>query len=353
MSEEPELRPGPPWAMEEMIEAEPELAEPILAAPAAEELARAVASAAHEGEPVVVAGCGTSEHAAMGGAAMLADALGPVAGRAVRARDAFEAALAPQAGGVLIGISHEAGTPATLAALRAAAAGGARTLLVTALPDRAPEGVATLGTPIRDRSWCHTVGYVSPLLALHAVASWIRGGAPDAAAARAAVEAVLARRALLAERAAVLLGCERLLAVGGGVDEVGTRELALKVEEGVHVPTTPLGIEKVLHGHLPAAGDRTGLVILRLDPRAAAERDARAANVLAAARELRMPAAQVGAAELPPPEDLPSVDGALLSGALALQLLTLELVMAAGTNPDLIRREEAPYRAAAEAAGAG
>jgi glutamine---fructose-6-phosphate transaminase (isomerizing) len=353
MSEEPELRPGRPWAMEEMIEAEPGLVEPVLAAPAAEELARAVASAAHEGEPVVLVGCGTSEHAAMAGAAMLADALGPVAGRAVRARDAFEAALAPQPGGVLLAISHEAGTEATLAALRAAAAGGTRTALVTAMPDRAPEGVPTLATPLRDRSWCHTVGYVSPLLAFHAVASWVRGGAPDAAAVRAAIEAALGCRSVLGERAAVLLGCERVLAVAGGVDEVTARELALKIEEGVHVPTTPLGIEKVLHGHLPAADERTGMVVLRLDRRAAAERDARAANVLAAARELRMPAVLIGVDAVPVPGDLPDVDGALLVGALAAQQLTLELVHGAGTNPDLIRREEPAYRAAAEAAGAG
>ena len=32
---------------------------------------------------------------------------------------------------------------------------------------------------------------------------------------------------------------------------------------------TPLGLEKVLHGHLPAADERTGLVLLRLDPRQA------------------------------------------------------------------------------------
>ena len=43
----------------------------------------------------------------------------------------------------------------------------------------------------------------------------------------------------------------------------------------------------------------------------------------------------------------------LLWGAAALQGLTLGLVRARGVNPDLIRREEEPYRAAAEAAGAG
>ena len=81
---------------------------------------------------------------------------------------------------MLIGVSHEAGTEATLAALRAAEGRGARTVLITALPERAPDGPLVVPTPLRDRSWCHTVGYFSPLLALHAIA----GGA-DAEAVRA------------------------------------------------------------------------------------------------------------------------------------------------------------------------
>ena len=356
MSDEPALRDGPPWAMEEMIDAEPALVEPVLAAPAAAELAGWIGAAVDAGEPVTLAGCGTSEHAAMGGAAMLRDAFDHgrlPAARLVAARDSFEAAVDPQSGGVLVGISHEGGTEATLDAARAAAERGARVALVTARLERAPADALAVATPLRDRSWCHTVGYVSPLLALHAVACHLRGEEPDAAAARAVLDAGLARRDALTAAAARLHGCVRLLAVASGADEVTARELALKVEEGVHVPTTPLGLEKVLHGHLPACDERTGLVVLRLDPRAGERRDARVRDLLAAAAELRMPSVTVDAAELPLPPTLEPVDGALLAGAVALQLLTLALVHAAGTNPDLIRREQPAYRAAAAAAGAG
>src|SRR5215208_3889603 len=137
MSDEPELRSGPPWAMEEMILAE------------AAGLVRAAAAA---GAPVVLAGCGTSEHAARAGAALLGEALGSRS--AVVARDAFEASLAPQAGGVLVGVSHEAGTEATLAALRNADAHGAKPVLITASPGNAPEGPLVIATPLRDTSWC-------------------------------------------------------------------------------------------------------------------------------------------------------------------------------------------------------
>ena len=340
MSDEPELRAGPPWAMEEMIQSEPGLVEPVLAAPAVAEAGALIRAAAGAGEPVVLTGCGTSEHAAQAGAALLAEALGP---RAVVARDAFEASLDPQEGGVAVGVSHEAGTAATLAALRAAAGRGARTVLVTAHPERAPEGPLVVGTPLHDTSWCHTVGYVSPLLAFLGMA----GG--TAAGARAAIDAQLGERAAYRAAAAEVSGARRLLVVGSGADEVTGRELALKIEEAAHVPVTPLGTEKVLHGHLPAANAAVGVVLLRFDPRAAAARDARAADVAAAVAVLGMPAVTLAGRA----DGLAPVAGALVAGAIALQLFTLELAHALGTNPDLIRREEPLYRAVAEAAGAG
>jgi glucosamine--fructose-6-phosphate aminotransferase (isomerizing) len=327
MSETPELRPGPPWAMEEMILQEPDLVAPILASPAVAEAAALVRTA---GDPLILTGCGTSEHAAMAGAALLGG----------RARDAFEASLEPQRGGVLIGVSHEGQTAATRAALEAA---DAATILVTACPERAGGVDLVLGTPLRDTSWCHTVGYLSPLLAFAAIA-----GCVDPGPVSALLQGMIDRREALADSARLLAGCDRLIVAASGVDEVTAGELALKIEEGVHMPVTPLGLEKVLHGHLPAADSRTGLVLIRLDRREGERRDRRARDLVAAAAELSMPAVLLR--DLPE-TSLEPVPAALLGGALAAQLLTLELVLTAGTNPDLIRREEAPYRAAADAAG--
>ena len=184
MSDMPELRDGPPWAMEEMIQAEPGLVAPIMASSAALEAAESI----REGGPITIVGCGTSEHAAMAGAHLIDGA---------RARDAFEASLDPQHGGVLIAISHEAGTAATLAAMRAAAANGARTILVTAKPEADTGADIIVGTPLVDTSWCHTVGYVSPLLALTAIA-----GTTDADTASRVIEGTLAQRDRFAEAAA-------------------------------------------------------------------------------------------------------------------------------------------------------
>ena len=336
MSFEPELRPGPPWVMEDMIWAQPEL--PGQLAAVADRLAAQLREAIDAGEPVLFTGCGTSEHAARAARAIVADAW-PAA--TLDARDAFEAALAVPGAGLVVAISHEGGTEATLGAARGAVAAGARAVLVTTQPDGAPAGVEPIRTPLHDRSWCHTVGYVSPLL-LHALAAGM-----SAQRAEALIGAELAARDQRRADAGRLAGCRRLLVVGSGVDEITGAELALKVEEATHVPSTPLGVEKVLHGHLPAADRDTGLVLLRFDPDHREQRDGRSADVAGAAAVLEMPTVRLGA-----PGAATRAE-ALLAGAIAQQVLTLELATALGTNPDRIRREEPLYQAVADAAGAG
>ena len=79
-------------------------------------------------------GCGTSEHAALAVAAQLDEALRAVdePGGWPEPRQAFEAALDPRPGGVLIGVSHEGATVPTVAALQAAGGLGAVTAAITA-----------------------------------------------------------------------------------------------------------------------------------------------------------------------------------------------------------------------------
>ena len=72
-SEMPALREGPPYAMTEMIAAEPALAERLVRRLTDDATLGAVTvaleSAASKDRPIVTTGCGTSEHAAMVAAA--------------------------------------------------------------------------------------------------------------------------------------------------------------------------------------------------------------------------------------------------------------------------------------------
>ena len=210
MSDEPQLRPGPPWAMEEMILAAPELVAPVLAgAEAAEagELVRRAHGRRRAGRPDAL-----RDERARGHGRRRAAARGARHARR-RARDAFEAALDPQAGGVIVGVSHEP-------ARRRRSPRWMRPRPPVPRPCSSPPGPTAPGghllvpTPLRDRSWCHTVGYLSPLLAFHAMA----GPAPEAAA-RPSRTGWRAGRSTPGP-ATRIARCRRLLAVGSGADEI-------------------------------------------------------------------------------------------------------------------------------------
>jgi len=368
----PELRDGPPWVMQEMMAAQSGLAEAVLGAqdPAAAAVAGAVGEALGAGETVTVTGCGTSEHGAHGIAAQLAAAVPAARRGTVRALPALTAAFEPTPG-LCLAVSHDGGTRATLLALEAARAAGARTAAITHKPDGSVAGAAehVLVTPVGDRSWCHTVGYTSALLAGAAVARQLggSGGAGPGAGARGLLAGALA--AAGAEGAAGALADRRVvLCAGAGVDQVTVRELALKLAEGARLPTLGLELETVLHGQLAGHDGADALVVVALAGPADAERVARRLeHVTAAAAALGMPVAgllspwhaerldpeQTPAGRLvapAPATELAPTAAALLAGAALLQALTLALAHARGCNPDLIRREEAPYRAAAAAA---
>jgi len=370
----PELRSGPPWVMEEMIAAEPGLAELIRGqAAVAGAIADAARRALEDGAAVVVTGCGTSEHAAMAVAALLDTAAVRQGIRpgAVVARQAFEAALEPWPRGLAVGISHEGETPATVAALAAARSHGAATALVTANPTGPAAAAAdhVLATPLLDRSWCHTVGYVSPMLAGAGIAAAFDDRKVDEPALAAHLRAVLGLAQAAESVAGKLWGVDRLVVCGSGIDGVSARELALKIEEGVQLPAVARDLETELHGHLVSADSHCGLIVIVTEPREQGPRAARSEQLLLTARRQGMPTSAIvaggadeawdagatSAGRLVMPAAGPQVDpllAALAGGAIALQLLTVGLVHQAGTNPDRIRREEDTYREAADIASA-
>ena len=168
----------------------------------------------------------------------------------------------------MIGISHEGGTAATNAALAASRAAGARTAIVTA-SGRSPGGAIAeivVETGELDQSWCHTIGYLSPMLAAVAVGALLSGRAVDVDAVDPPPGGRDARRRPSAERiAAELAGATHLLVIASGADRPAGRELVLKVEEASWLPSAYRDLETFLHGHLPATGPETGLVLILAD----------------------------------------------------------------------------------------
>ena len=159
--------------------------------------------------------------------------------------------------GLVIGISHEGGTAATNAALQAAHAAGRTTAVIT-VSGRSPAGALAdivVETGELDQGWCHTVGYLSPILARR------RRWAPTCRASdwtpsawrlcwpRAPATSLAPKRI-----AAVLADATQLLVIASGADRPAGRELTLKVEEASWLPSAFRDLETFLHGHLPATG---------------------------------------------------------------------------------------------------
>ena len=223
-------------------------------------------------------GCGTSEHAAQGVAEILREAVraarltgpGGIAAREPSAEQALELSLDPPSTGLVIGISHEGGTTATNAALAAARDAGARTALIT-VTDRSPgaqHAHLVLETEELDQGWCHTVGYVSPLVAAIAVGAHLARRPVDEALranVRDALQAGVDRASIVEAVASRLAGVRQVLVVASGSDRPAGRELTLKIEEGTWIPAAYRDLETFLHGHLAATDESTGLVLILTD----------------------------------------------------------------------------------------
>ncbi len=372
----PTRRDEPPYHLTDMIAAEPALARRVLARVAANdgggnELATAIRVAVSDRAPVVVTGCGTSETAAMGIVEILREALraGGMRDAVVHSAQAFELAFNPPAHGLVIGVTHEGGTGATNGALGAARAAGANTAVLT-VSRRSPAGKAAdlvVETGELDQSWCHSVGYLSPLLVGAAVGA-VLSGRPIDVGAVSGLLAAGARDEAGAERMAARLGsANRLIVVGSGADRSAGHELVVKVEEASWLPSAYRDLETLLHGHFPAISPDSGLVMILVDRNGRAERLARARQALAAAQVIGIRTAAILATDLDAAIDpeltpagrllvdeapgLPAPVAALFGTATPLQLLTERLARARGTNPDPIRRDDPIYAAAAKAAG--
>jgi len=369
----PERRDHPPWVMEDMIEAQASLPERMAGSlgNAAPRLLAMLRAAADAGAPIVVSGVGTSGHAARAVALILNAAMGrsAVAAGPVEMRLSADQAAAPRRGGLCLAISHGGLSKSTVRALGAAREAGARTALITATGNTPAQDIAevVLTTPLRDKSYCHTVGYTSPMLAALYLASLWRNEAFPAGELGGYLRALLAMRPLALAIGGELAKAKRLIAAGSLLDDPTARELALKIAEGAWVPTTMLGVEDTLHGHLVGHDAESALVVVATGGPDADRAAQGARELLLAARRIGLRTAAIGGDALRgaigaeeagagmfvlPAAPLPEVATALLGGAVALQMLTLGVVRARGTNPDFLRREQAAYREAVTLGGA-
>ncbi len=253
------------------------------------------------GGSVLHTGCGTSFHAAQTGG---------------WAEQALELVLRPREADALVVVSHEGDTPLSLEAARAFTG---PVWLITAKPESPLGELAdevVVATPEVERSWCHTVSYTCAVAALEALHGEDIAWLPEA------VAGALEKREPVSAH-------ERWLVAGAGRDWPTAQEAVLKLREGAHVAAEAHHTEQLLHGHLAAVDESVRAFVLEGEGRAAE----RAAGAVAALRELGCEVTLV-------PTVHPVVD------IVRFQLLTLDLALDRGIDPDPIRTDDERWKRA-------
>lgn len=347
-----------PFYMYEEIKAQPEAVQRSLTLAA--EQGAAAGQAIARARRVYLTGCGTSFHAAQVGTTFLrAFSRGGIDARAVQAFDlvTFFPHLRPD--DVVVAISHSGTTHMTRRAVEGARQAGAETVMVTGFPENIPAGEPVLPTGFHaEKSWAHTASYTAALATLAAVANGL--AVPEERVDLSPLPALLARVLQLEEMvhrvaATGLLG-ERYgeplhIVLAGAGPNVGTaREGVLKLLETSYCWANAFELEEMLHGPLAAVTPDTLLIVLAPPGQATG----RAADLVRAARAIGTTpvvlAGEENAHAFPDAHRLllPEVPEILspLPYVIPLQLLSYFLAVGKGNNPDLLHRDQEPYRAA-------
>src|SRR5581483_10135138 len=289
---------------------------------------------------VLLAGIGTSFHAAQLGAFLLRAAGRPA--WAVQSADLASYPFGLGPGDALVVISHRGTKGYSVQALARGREAGAWCLALTG--QGAPmQGDATLQTVAPERSSTFTASYTAALLLLAQLAA--RLGAPLALEALPALaEEVLAGQAQVRAWAHAAARAPRLVFSGGGLNGWTALEGALKVKEAAYLTAEGMALETLLHGPIVGLNRGDRLILIRV-PGPFAQR---AAEIAGVAREIGLELLWVGT----PPADareealrLPELPEPLspLLATLPLQLLACFLAEARGTNPDSFRMDVAEY----------
>jgi glucosamine--fructose-6-phosphate aminotransferase (isomerizing) len=348
----PPARSGHPYHMHDAIYAQPGALR--LVTRGNEDALRAAAGRLGAMERIVLAGIGTSWHAALVGELLLAHA--GRRGHRVRAFHSFEFQQywpePDRATGVIV-ISHRGTKRYSLEALARARPSAGVGVVITGKGSGEGLGLAdhVLRTVEQESSAAHTVSYTCALALLATLAAEMGGDeeirrelqeVPDHLASLLGQEAWEDLAARFADR-------RHYWFVGGGPNAATAYEAALKMNEASYATTVGYGCEQFLHGPWAAVAPQDLVVVIAPPGRSrergvAAARAARAAGAavlaLAAEDDRELAGLATETIALPPTPEMLSP----ILAVVPLQLFTYHLALARGVNPDTMRLHE-PARA--------
>jgi glutamine---fructose-6-phosphate transaminase (isomerizing) len=270
-----------------------------------------------DGRRVLVVGTGTSWHAAAQGAHMLR--MAGLDASAAQSADVAVDGPVPDAGQVLLALSHTGGKRHTTVAVQRARDAGAEVVRVSGVDVQG----ADLVTVPKERSSAYTISHLAALMRLAQVARALGAPMERLDDVPDAVE-----RALGAQRAPVAVP-ERLIEfIGGGVNQWTAAEGALKIREAAYVASEVLAIEQFLHG--PSVALRASDHLVCLDGGGAWSE--RVHEIADAAERSGVPVTRIVEGDLGEPLSVFPL-------TVAVQRIAVESAEALGTDPDSFGRD--------------
>lgn len=305
---------------------------------------------------IILAGIGTSYHAALVGGWLLR-----AAGLDARAITSFDLARYPNSfplgpSDAVVVLAHTGVKTFSAEAMRRAADAGATAISVGSLTAEHPGSSFVLRTVQREQSAAYTASHLAAMTVLAQIATEIgeqRGAAGVAGFRRTLaglpnqIAGVLDREpevATVARRAVE----RRIYATGAGPNEATALELVIKAREAAHAPVDALPAEQFLHGPMVAVNSGDLAILIRTSG-AAVDRLAEIAGVLAAIGAdlwvVGEAVASVPSAAVFALPELPEVLSPLLA-VVPMQLFAYHLAACKRTNPDTFRRDDPRYAVA-------
>jgi glucosamine--fructose-6-phosphate aminotransferase (isomerizing) len=305
--------------LERQILSQPDALQDVLDSSESREQVREAAQGLHRARRIWVVGTGTSEHAALLGAAMLQEAGRSAVGLSSMHFVNWAPNVGPQ--DALIVITHTGETAYALTARAQAVLAG---LTVVTIGRRGLAMNDLIETVSKETSETYTVSYTSALLALAMLAHEM--GADGFSSDKLAVVPGVVRNAIEAPGVEGIPAPGRaLVIVGEGPASVTAREGALKVREASRTLAEGFDVEYLLHGSAVPLGPEDHIVSLT-PPDSDGFLPALAA---AAERE------GIGVSRLNEPSPLP-VLLAQIPLTARLQVLALRLAVSRGQDPDIV-----------------
>jgi glucosamine--fructose-6-phosphate aminotransferase (isomerizing) len=305
--------------MRTTMEAQPRELRRVLADP---ERARAAAERLR-GRDVVLAGIGTSWHAAQQGAWLLRAA--GVRARAEHAADLVPYDVPVDPASAVVVLSHTGHTGYSMDVLARAREAGAATVHISAIG--AGGDVETVEP---EKSYAYTASHTAALARIAQMAVALGAGLPDLDRIPEAVEDVLAHAGPL-----IAVPHRLVELIGAGPNAWTAAEGALKIREASYVAAEGLSSEQFFHGPSVALDAQDTLVVVD-GGGPMAQRTAKIAGAVAV----------TGAHVARFTSDLPELLS-IFPLTVVVQRIALELAEARGVSPDKFRYEEDDRREAA------